>query len=390
MRGIRAWGGVAGLALATGCAASSSALEPDLPDASFFPSPVGPSIPDAARPGRGHENDPSAPTTVFTDIDMSATSGCALYADGTSICWGQVMDHQAEYDRAKIVREPEVQPDFGGVHRLAVGTSGWCAITREGQPRCWSGSLPELRDVAQLAFGSEHACARLYEGGLWCWPANDPHRAQAAEGLGMVVDVDTKFAHACAVTENGALYCWGDNSEGQLGVAATPNCAPFCPSCAQCPAEQMQPRRVPRLPAVVQVGTGGSHTCARTRAGEVLCWGGNPYGSLGDGTTESRHEPRRVPGLSNVAELAVGAYHNCARQTDGSVWCWGWIDRDEPRERTRPVRVRGIEGATAIATHTASICAILRGASIACWGDDHSSQRGPFGSPDIIVPLQPE
>ncbi|MBY6241163.1 hypothetical protein K3F48_08240 [Methylosinus sp. Sm6] len=45
---------------------------------------------------------------------------------------------------------------------------------------------------------------------------------------------------------------------------------------------------------VVAIGTGSSHSCAVTSAGDGKCWGSNFYGQLGDGTRTDRLTPNRV------------------------------------------------------------------------------------------------
>ena len=55
--------------------------------------------------------------------------------------------------------------------------------------------------------------------------------------------------------------------------------------------------QVPALTGVVQLALHGDHTCARTRRGEVLCWGSNGNGQLGPlalGANDVR-EPVLVP-----------------------------------------------------------------------------------------------
>src|SRR5687767_10812171 len=56
------------------------------------------------------------------------------------------------------------------------------------------------------------------------------------------------------------------------------------------------------LADVAELSTGGIHTCARTSAGEILCWGNNDYGQLGVGDTEQRVTPVKVQGLEGAVE----------------------------------------------------------------------------------------
>ncbi len=55
-----------------------------------------------------------------------------------------------------------------------------------------------------------------------------------------------------------------------------------------------EPVEVAGLRDVVSIAAGLVHTCAATAGGEVLCWGGNGFGQLGDACVEARPLPARV------------------------------------------------------------------------------------------------
>lgn len=57
--------------------------------------------------------------------------------------------------------------------------------------------------------------------------------------------------------------------------------------------------------------------------GSVWTWGNNDYGTLGDGTTDSREVPTRVETLSNIVALEAGRDSCFALDEDGAVWAWG-------------------------------------------------------------------
>ena len=110
----------------------------------------------------------------------------------------------------------------------------------------------------------------------------------------------TGTAHACALSEEGEAFCWGDNTFGQLGDgtrSARSDAAPVAGG-----------RTFDVLSAGEDYTCGIAHvrldlassTVEGRQGGEILCWGDNRYGQLGDGTTEGRLSPVRVvePGSS--------------------------------------------------------------------------------------------
>ena len=84
------------------------------------------------------------------------------------------------------------------------------------------------------------------------------------------------------------------------------------------------PVAVAGLSDVVAVSAGGFHTCAARSGGEVLCWGSNEYGQLGDGSTTHAPMPVPVVGLSDAVTVSAGGNHTCAVRANGEAVCWGW------------------------------------------------------------------
>ena len=118
-------------------------------------------------------------------------------------------------------------------------------------------------------------------------------------------------SHTCALTAAGGVLCWGANGGGRLGDGTS--------------EARLTPTPVSGLGSgVTAIAVGGSHTCALTQAGSVLCWGNNWYGQLGDGSTESRFTPTPVTGLgAGVTAISAAGSHTCALTQAGGVLCWG-------------------------------------------------------------------
>ncbi|NOY89658.1 MAG: hypothetical protein GXP55_00515 [Deltaproteobacteria bacterium] len=95
-------------------------------------------------------------------------------------------------------------------------------------------------------------------------------------------------------------------------------------------------------PHFVQVVTGSYHSCARTDAGQVYCWGDDSQLQLGEGLVHRhtcgaplRRGPCRpfaapVPALEGAVEIAAGGGTTCGLREDGSVVCTGQYPRPLP------------------------------------------------------------
>ncbi len=186
-----------------------------------------------------------------------------------------------------------------------------------------------LQDVASVSAGGFHNCALDEAGGIVCWGDNivgqlgdgttaDRTTPIDVDGLdGGVLAVAAGGSHTCALTEAGGVLCWGSNLYGQLGAASAESCFVMQPC-------STHPLGVAGLADVMAVAAGGSHTCALTGQGGVKCWGANFFGQLGNETTTNSSMPVDVAGLtSGVVAVAAGRQHTCALTAAGGVTCWG-------------------------------------------------------------------
>ena len=76
----------------------------------------------------------------------------------------------------------------------------------------------------------------------------------------------------------------------------------------------------------LKVSAGSYHTCAITIERDVMCWGENWNGQLGDSSNADRNSPVEVsvPSNSSAVSIDSGAFHSCVGMNDGSMFCWGY------------------------------------------------------------------
>jgi hypothetical protein len=203
--------------------------------------------------------------------------------------------------------------------------------------RCWgandegqlgnnatTGSLVPV-DVAIVAtsissgVSAQHTCASTATG-VKCWGSN--RKGQLGNGSTDRALVPTDVAgvgpgvlsagvsHTCVLTIDGA-FCWGDNLLGELG------------------SDQSTQSTTPIAVLALGGGSGaktlgcGSHHCCAALPTQVVCWGTNESGELGDlSTTPSRLPVKVNADLTAVDSIGVGESYSCA-QTGGKVTCWG-------------------------------------------------------------------
>jgi alpha-tubulin suppressor-like RCC1 family protein len=189
-----------------------------------------------------------------------------------------------------------------------------------------------------------------------------------AEGCDDAMSVAAGGGHSCALRESGEVVCWGTNFEGAVGDGTE--------------TTRTSPVRTGSLSDIVEVATGINHGCARTSAGVVSCWGFNSVGQLGDGTsTLERLSPVTV-GLSTPASaIAAGRSHTCAVASNGTLRCWGLngsrqLGDGSTMNRNAPVLVSTLPSVADVAAGDGHTCALLRDGTVRCWGANTRGQLG--------------
>ena len=219
-------------------------------------------------------------TSGFTTVVSGGYHSCALTETGAVFCWGSNQYGQLG-DGTITSRLTPVQV-YGlnqGVTAIAAGSYHTCAMTAS-QVLCWGNN-----SYGQLGNGNR------YDSTIPVMVSGIKHPP---------IRITTGANHSCVIQENGVLKCWGYNRNGQLGIG-TRDDATIATAIVDVTGIDF-----------IELSAGDRHTCAITHLGEVLCWGLNEMGQLGDGTVDLSTIPVLVIGLDQKAsQIALGDNHSC-------------------------------------------------------------------------------
>jgi alpha-tubulin suppressor-like RCC1 family protein len=376
--------------------------------------------------GNEASEDSSTPVVAavqdVVDLSLGQSHSCALLQDGGGACWGRNEDGQLGSGNTANSGMPLRVADLEQAVALASGGNHTCALTQNTQVSCWGrneqgqlgigtvgpgisvpASVPQLVGVTAISAGTDHTCALADDGSVWCWGWNRfGQTAAPAIGeksftltpskvpeLGTVIAIHAGGNHTCALQQNGRVRCWGDNYNGQLGAARSANVT-----------VDARGKDLVGFDNVIQIATGGAHTCTLQQRGNVRCWGWNRDGQLGTGTRAELLDiatPAPIVGLTRVTAVALGDGHLCAVDSVGTVWCWGENDVGQlgigimgnlgdlglPNEVDAAVNTVSVDLG---ANHS---CALLVTAELNCWGRNYLGQLGNSYAGDIADSVIP-
>ena len=214
---------------------------------------------------------------------------CALDGAGVVRCFGLGSSGQLGDGSSEVGSKPVVAQLPKPAQAVRCGHTHCCALVA-GVPYCWG-----INDMGQLGLGTNAATLT-------------PKAAKGVEGaVALALGAD----HACATLQAGTIMCWGVNQSGQAGGPGT---------------YLLSPTPVAGLTDVTALGAGGAHTCAATK-GKLLCFGNNhKFQAVPGSKSLLISAPTEVPGLppgAQVLSIALGDEHSCVRTAALELYCWG-------------------------------------------------------------------
>lgn len=344
-------------------------------------------------------------------IGGAAHSGCALLEDLTLRCWGYNDLGQLGDGTAVTRNLPAPVPGLSGVLQLASGVGDHvCAVVQGGGVRCWgkndfgqlgngstiNSSVPVtvtgLTDAVQVATGGWSTCARRSNGRVVCWGRNafgqlgnnsttSSSTPVNVTGITTAADLAVGFEHGCAVLTDGGVRCWGKNLDGQLGDGTT--------TIRLTPVAVLTVVSAP-LTGAGRVIAGYVFSCTVQTNGDMLCWGRNNYGQLGDSGIDDHHTAAPVSLIHNVTAAAAGYSHACAVNGGGGV-CWGYNEDGRLGDGTTsnksiPSAVPGLLDVTGVSCGIGRTCWRLSSGVVRCAGVNSLGQLGDGTNLDQLTP----
>jgi alpha-tubulin suppressor-like RCC1 family protein len=357
--------------------------------------------------------------TTLTAINAGDVHSLAVTSTGQALAWGNNWAGQLG-DGTNTGRTAPVfvsLPAGTTVTAVEAGDSHSLAVTSTGQALGFgrnnfgqlgngdnddtavpvSASLPAGTTVTAVEAGDSHSLALTSAGEVLAWGWND--FGQLGNGTNTSVNVPTPVslppgttaiaiaagdAHSLAVTSTGQVFAWGNNWAGQLGDGT--NNDSNVPVSVSLPVDT----------TVTDISAGFADSQALTSTGQVLTWGLNYWGELGDGTNNDSNVPVSVslPAGTTVTDISAGTGHDLALASTGQLFAWGgnWsgqLGDGTQTDRSSPDSVSFPTGTTVtrFATGYSYNLVVTATGQLLAWGNNFYGQLGNGTTTDSDVPV---
>jgi alpha-tubulin suppressor-like RCC1 family protein len=318
----------------------------------------------------------SVPGVDAQDLDSGTVATCATVEDGTVRCWGA--NYLGQFGDGTTTGSASPVIGASGTYKsLEMGDSHACAVRTDGVPACWG-----RNDFDQLGAASASTCTS----GMTTLDCSlTPLAGTGLEHIA-VMDIGAGWGFTCTLMANGTVQCWGQNVAGQLGDGTGVDRSSAAPVCASgsgliCSGGDL-------LRDVTDLAVGAFHACALQIDGDVLCWGFNASGQVGDGTTTDRFSPVLV--FTGAIDVAAGHAHSCALVPASWVYCWGANDSGQLGDGTTTSSLTDVQVCASgsgggcvdlfdvreLTAGGSTTCAVMHTRSMRCWGSGFFGETG--------------
>ncbi|MFZ0827852.1 MAG: immunoglobulin domain-containing protein [Verrucomicrobiia bacterium] len=182
--------------------------------------------------------------------------------------------------------------------------------------------------------------------------------------------------HIMDLTGDGDVISWGGNQYGELGDYTY--------------LDSTNPVHVVGLTNLVKIASGLNHSLAIDSTGALWAWGDNQFAQLGDGVFNKTNLPVQVSGMTNsVIAVAGSQTMSIAAKADGTTWTWGITHYDSSEVSNNiPAQVEGLANVIAVAAGEDHFMVLSNDGTVWAWGGDSYGQLGEGIGGASYTPVQ--
>lgn len=377
----------------------------------------------ATTTGNGQYTSSATPQLIagtWTQVAAGDKFCLALKADGSLWAWGN--NYYGELGNTLGIGTQNVYPTPvqipGTYTQVAAGIYHCLALAATGTLYSWgSNGSGELGHTANLgttlanptptalsgtytaiAAGSSFSLALQADGSLWSWGINNYGQLGQLTGIGTstgnvipaqvsgtYVRIAAGFSHGLALRADGSLWTWGQNLYGQLGTPVNSGGSIPTPTPTQVPG------------TYAQVAAGSQYSLGLQANGQLVAWGSNGGGQLGNATNISTSTPNPTPTATGTAlptrSTSTNFTTSYAIRGDGTLWAWGGNNYGQlgdgtTTDRTRPGRVGTDTDWVQVVAGSSHALALKANGTVWAWGLNTINQVSPGTTATVLVPTQ--
>lgn len=347
--------------------------------------------------------------TNVRSVHAGWSSSFAVHADGTVSAWGSNEGGVLGASGEPYHFEPRKVPDVESAVWVSASEDAAVALLETGSVVAW-GNLPwenapppvimtlnsapaavlELGNVSSISLNMHGVLAVLDDGtvvqGGGDWRVDEPQfdedfpiwPPEPVPGITDARLVSTSHRFTVALTGSGEVLAWGVNRRGSLGE--------------HMPRERYTLTELATSETFARIDASSSHVLAVTDQGDVYSWGYPDDRILANGAgADGVSRPKLVPGLDDIVDIAAGYRFSLAVDGSGSVYSWGNAEAGQLGHGdltanwvAQPRLVTGLTGIVAVSAGNAHALALDDQGAVWAWGLNSDGQTGT-GSPEDFV-----